>query len=89
MTTATSLILIAAGAILAFAVSYEVAGISIQTVGVILIVVGGIGLAFALLTIAGYAPWGGNRSAAAQPVVAAQPVAAAVAPPVNPAPPTA
>jgi len=83
MTTATSLILIAAGAILAFAVSYEVAGISIQTVGVILIVVGGIGLAFALLTIAGHAPWGGGRSAAAQPV------AATVAPPANPTPPTA
>jgi hypothetical protein len=48
MTTATSLILIAVGAILTFAVSYEVAGIDIQTVGIILIVVGGIGLAFSL-----------------------------------------
>ena len=61
MTTATSLILIAVGAILTFAVSYEVAGIDIQTIGIILIVVGGIGLAFALLTIAGYAPWGSGR----------------------------
>ena len=81
MTTATSLILIAFGAILAFAVSYDVAGISIQTVGAILIIVGGIGLAFALVTIAGYAPWGAARVAAAQPAVN-------VAPPTNPAPPT-
>ena len=61
MTTATSLILIAVGAILTFAVSYEVAGIDIQTIGIILIVVGGIGLAFSLLTLAGYAPWGSGR----------------------------
>ncbi len=61
MTTATSLILIAVGAILAFAVSFQLVGINIQTVGVILIVVGAIGLAFSLLTLAGYAPWGGGR----------------------------
>jgi hypothetical protein len=67
MTSATSLLLIAVGAILAFAVSYEVAGISIKTVGVILIVVGGMGLAFAMATLAGYAPWGANRSGTAQP----------------------
>ena len=67
MTTATSLVLIAAGAILAFAVSVELAGINIQTVGVILIVVGGIGLAVSLATLAGYAPWGAGRGGAAQP----------------------
>ena len=67
MTTATSLILIAVGAILAFAVSYQVAGMNIQTIGVILIIVGGIGLAVSLLTIAGYAPWGSGRGGAAPP----------------------
>ena len=67
MTTATSLILIAVGAILAFAVSYEVAGMNIQTVGAILIVVGGIGLAISLATLAGYAPWGAGRGGAGQP----------------------
>jgi hypothetical protein len=61
MTTATSLILIAVGAVLAFAVSFEVAGIDIKAVGIILIAVGAIGLAFGLLIIAGYAPWGGGR----------------------------
>lgn len=61
MTTATSLILIAVGAILAFAVDYQVAGMNIQTIGAILIVVGGIGLAIAVATLAGYAPWGEGR----------------------------
>jgi hypothetical protein len=67
MTTATSLILIAVGATLAFAVSFQLAGISIETVGIILIVVGGIGLAISLATLAGYAPWGSGRGGTAQP----------------------
>lgn len=58
MTTATSLILIAFGAILAFAIDYQVAGMNIQTIGAILIVVGAIGLAISIATLAGYAPWG-------------------------------
>jgi hypothetical protein len=67
MTTATSLILIAVGAILAFAVSFEVVGIDIQTIGVILIVVGAIGLAVSLLILAGYAPWGSGRGGTTPP----------------------
>ena len=73
MTTATSLIFIAIGAILAFAVSFELAGISIQTVGVILIVVGGIGLGVSIATLAGYAPWGAGRGGTAPPTNAAPP----------------
>ena len=67
MTTATSLFLIAVGAILAFAVSFTVVGLNIQTMGAILIIVGGIGLAVSIATLAGYAPWGGrtNTTAAA------------------------
>jgi hypothetical protein len=97
MTTATSLILIAVGAILAFAVSTQVAGINIQTVGLILIVVGGIGLAIAMATLAGYAPWGAARGVAQEPN--GTPPATAgpanvtapviVTPPANPAPPRA
>jgi hypothetical protein len=87
MTTATSLILIAVGAILAFAVSYQLAGISVQTVGAILIVVGGMGLAISLATLAGYAPWGAARGGTAQPPATVAPPAN-VAPPVNVAPPT-
>jgi hypothetical protein len=86
MTTATSLILIAAGAILAFAVSYSVGGINIQTVGIILMVVGAIGLALSVATIVGYAPWGGRNATASAPV--ATPVAAPAAP-VPPASPPA
>ena len=82
MTNATSLVLIAAGAILAFAVNYEIAGISIKTVGAILIVVGSIGLAFAVATLAGYAPWGAGRTGAVQ-----SPVAPAVVTPTNAGPP--
>jgi hypothetical protein len=82
MTSATSLVLIAAGAILAFAVSLEVGGVNFKTVGAILIVVGGIGLAFALVTLIGYAPWGGRAAGvetasgarAAEPPVAQPPV---------------
>ena len=44
----TSLLLIAAGAILKFAVHASVSGLSLQTVGVILMVVGAIGLLLSL-----------------------------------------
>lgn len=44
-----SLFLIATGAILAFAVTADVAGISISTVGLILLIVGGLGLLVGLL----------------------------------------
>ena len=85
------LLLIAVGAVLAFAVSYEVAGINIKTIGAILIVVGGIGLAFAMATLAGYAPWGANRAGAAQApasvAVANNAAPAHVTPPTSATPP--
>lgn len=46
-----SLFLLAAGAILALAVNTEVSGLDIQTVGYILMVVGGIGLLFSLIWV--------------------------------------
>jgi Domain of unknown function (DUF6458) len=45
----TSLILIAVGAVLAFAVDYRVTGININTVGAILLVVGIIGIVLSLM----------------------------------------
>ncbi len=51
-----SLILIAVGAILTWAVSAEVSGIDIQVVGVILLIVGAIG---ALLSLIFWSSWGG------------------------------
>ena len=62
MATGTSLILIAIGAILAFALNFTVtSGVDIQAVGVILMVVGVIGLIFSLLFMASFAPFGGDR----------------------------
>lgn len=48
MSIGGSIVLIAVGAILAFAVTASVAGIEIQTIGVILMVAGVIGLLFSL-----------------------------------------
>jgi hypothetical protein len=52
LTIGTSLLLIAVGAILKFAVTAHVEGINLQTVGVILMVVGGVGLAIGLFLLA-------------------------------------
>lgn len=58
-----SIFLIAVGAILTFAIHATVSGVSIQTVGVILMVVGAIGLLVTMLI------WGPRRSAARGGVV--------------------
>jgi Domain of unknown function (DUF6458) len=47
---AMSLILVAAGAILAFAVTTSVAGIELETAGVVLMVVGGVGLVLSMIS---------------------------------------
>lgn len=52
MTVGAALFLIAVGAILNFAVTAEVAGIDLQTVGVILMVTGAIGLVIGIVLIA-------------------------------------
>ena len=52
----TSLVLIAAGAIMRFAVTAQASGFSVHTVGVILMIVGIVG---AVLSIAFWASWGG------------------------------
>ena len=51
-----SLILIATGAILAFAVHVTTSGFNVNTVGVILLIVGAIG---GLLSLAFWSSWGG------------------------------
>jgi hypothetical protein len=51
MTLGAALFLIAVGAILYFAVTADLAGIDIQTVGLILMVVGVIGLAIGLVVM--------------------------------------
>jgi hypothetical protein len=52
MTIGASLFLIAVGAILKFAVTKQVSGINISTVGVVLMVVGVIGLVLGLVMMA-------------------------------------
>ncbi len=51
-----SIILLAAGAILTWAVNATVSGLEIQTVGVILMIVGAIGL---LMSLIFWSSWGG------------------------------
>jgi beta-lactamase regulating signal transducer with metallopeptidase domain len=54
-----SLILIAAGAILTWAVNATVSGLDINTIGVILMIVGAIGLVLSLMF---WSSWGGVGS---------------------------
>ncbi len=61
----TSLLLIAAGAILKFAVTASVSGISLATVGVILMVIGVIGLLISLVLLSSSR----DRRAVVEPVV--------------------
>jgi hypothetical protein len=57
-----SLVLIAIGAIMAFAVTDTVQGIEIATVGVILMIVGAFGLVLGLLFLMSFWPWGRRES---------------------------
>ena len=62
MGVGVSLILIAAGAILTWAVTATVSGVDINTIGVILLVVGAIGLVLSLMF---WSSWGGVGGTAA------------------------
>ena len=59
MGTAVSLLMIAAGAILTWAVTATVAGINIHTIGIILMVIGAVGL---VLSVIFWSSWGGFGS---------------------------
>jgi Domain of unknown function (DUF6458) len=54
-----SILLIAVGAVLAWAVNAEVSGIDIQVAGIILVIVGAIGLVVSLIF---WSSWGGFRN---------------------------
>jgi len=58
MPLGTSIFLIAVGAILRYAVTASVSGISIHTVGLILMIVGAVGLVISLLYIVSARPGG-------------------------------
>lgn len=55
MGVGVSLLLIAVGAILTFAINATVSGVDVNTVGWILMVVGGVGLVFSMMF---FSPWG-------------------------------
>ena len=61
-----SLFLVAAGAVLAYAVETEVSGIDIQTVGVILMIVGAVGLVVSLLFWSSFSPYRRDRDVVIQ-----------------------
>ena len=56
MTVGTSLFLIAVGAILRYAVTASVSGVSLATVGLILMIVGVVGLVISLFYIHAWSP---------------------------------
>ena len=61
MGVGVSIILIAAGAILTWAVTATVSGVNIQTVGVILLVVGIVGLVLSMIFWSSWGGVGGGR----------------------------
>lgn len=63
MALGTSLLLIAVGAVLRFAVSVTTSGFNIHAVGVILMIVGAVGLLLSLLWMTVWADRGARRGA--------------------------
>jgi hypothetical protein len=66
MGISTSLVLIAAGAILKWAVSATTSGVNLHTVGVVLMVVGLVGL---VLSLVFWSSWGGFGARASRTTV--------------------
>ena len=62
MGTAVSLLMIAAGAIMAWAVNVTASGFSVHTVGIILMVVGAIGLVLSVIFWSSWGGFGGSRA---------------------------
>ncbi len=56
-----SVFLLAVGAILAFAIDVSVQGVNLDTIGVILMIVGAIGLLVSLLFMSSLTPYGRGR----------------------------
>ena len=56
-----SLFLMAIGAICYWALEVDIAGVDLDAVGVILMIIGALGLILSLLFWSSFAPWGRNR----------------------------
>jgi len=57
----TSIFLIAVGAILAFAVTVEAEGVNLNTIGLILLIVGAIGVVLSMIFWSSWGGFGGGR----------------------------
>jgi hypothetical protein len=62
-----SILLIAIGAVLAWAVSAEVSGVDIQVMGVILVIVGALGFVASLVFWSSWGGFGGARGGGGSP----------------------
>ncbi len=62
MGISTSLLLVAVGAILKWAVTATVSGVNLQTVGVVLMIVGAVGLLLSLIFWSSWGGFGGRRT---------------------------
>ena len=62
MSIAGAIFLAAVGAILYFAVDEEIAGINLDTVGIILMLAGALGLLLSLLFWSSFSPWSRRRT---------------------------
>jgi hypothetical protein len=71
MGISTSLLFIAAGAILKWAVTATVSGVDLATVGVVLMVVGAVGL---VLSLVFWSSWGGFGARSTTTVVRDEPI---------------
>jgi Domain of unknown function (DUF6458) len=69
MAIGTSILLIAVGAVLRFAVTVSTSGFNIHTVGVILMIVGAVGLLLSLLWMSMWADRWNRRRAYGEPTV--------------------
>jgi hypothetical protein len=69
MTIAAGIFLIAAGAILRFATNFHVQGVEMDTVGLILMIAGGVGLVLSLLQEMIWSGRARRRELAGEPVV--------------------
>ena len=58
-----SIVLVALGAVLTFALEREAEGINLDTVGIIMMIVGGVGLVVSMLFWSSFGPYGRERRA--------------------------
>ena len=56
-----SIVLVAVGAVLTFALEREAEGINLDTVGIIMMIVGGLGLIVSMLFWSSFGPYGRDR----------------------------